>query len=120
MLYGTRRPFYAGAENIGAWYTVFDTISLAAVVTNCAMIAFTSRVLIDVFDMSDFNRLLVVVVIEHLMLLTKLLATRCIPATPAWLLKIQEERRHLLEQSEKAHWQRWGAPRPWPVQEEGD
>ena len=54
-----------------------------------------------------------------MLLLSKLLATRCIPATPKWLLHIQEHRRHLLQQAESSGGQVY-LPRPWPVQEEGD
>jgi hypothetical protein len=44
LLYGTQRPVYRGAEDIGTWLAVLETMSVLSVVSNCAIIAFTSGV----------------------------------------------------------------------------
>lgn len=42
----SRRPEPRGAEDIGTWYTILTIMSSLAVVSNSAIIAFTS----DIFD----------------------------------------------------------------------
>jgi len=44
VLYGTQRPKYEGCEDIGTWLPIMEFISLVAVVSNCAIICFTSQV----------------------------------------------------------------------------
>lgn len=42
-----RRPVPHGAQNIGTWHTVLDIISRVAVVTNVALVVFTSNLFED-------------------------------------------------------------------------
>lgn len=42
-----RRPEMQGAEDIGTWQFIFETVSFVAVVTNASVIAFTSNVVED-------------------------------------------------------------------------
>eukprot|EP00298_Acanthocystis_sp_HF-20_P014547 c20815_g1_i3.p1 GENE.c20815_g1_i3~~c20815_g1_i3.p1 ORF type:complete len:811 (+),score=251.73 c20815_g1_i3:45-2435(+) len=45
LLFGTQRPIYKGAEDIGTWLIVLDFTSILSVISNCAIICFTSGVL---------------------------------------------------------------------------
>ena len=62
-----QRPDYRGAQDIGTWAIIFRFMSLVAVITNMAIIAFTSSQLDSILDNpSSFTKLWVVVAAEHL------------------------------------------------------
>ena len=42
LMFNTRRPRYAGAEDIGTWQSVMSSLSWLAIVVNVAIICFTS------------------------------------------------------------------------------
>jgi anoctamin-10 len=54
MLYLQQRPGArsTGAESIGTWYQVFNMLTVAAVVTNCLIVGYTSTVLTHVYGLS--------------------------------------------------------------------
>ena len=74
-------------------YTVFEFLGFAAVLTNCALIGFTSQILRVAFNLDDFGLLLMVVIIEHVLLLLKFCAAKFVPDAPAWVLKTQDYQR---------------------------
>jgi len=41
MMFHNQRPFPSGAQDIGSWQTIFETVGLAAVFTNAALITWT-------------------------------------------------------------------------------
>jgi hypothetical protein len=47
-----QRPAPNGAQDIGTWMTIFQVLSIAAVVTNGALICFTMDVLWDRFSLA--------------------------------------------------------------------
>mmetsp|Transcript_11369 Transcript_11369/g.31484 ORF Transcript_11369/g.31484 Transcript_11369/m.31484 type:complete len:272 (-) Transcript_11369:904-1719(-) len=82
----TQRPLYAGAEDIGSWDTVLNAITILGVMTNVGIVGITSSHLRDAlpmdilgvhFDKSD--RVLLLVLAEHLTLILVLLLKRGIP-----------------------------------------
>ncbi|CAN0037026.1 unnamed protein product, partial [Phaeothamnion confervicola] len=74
-----RRPEPRSAEDIGTWYAILETMSAIAVVTNSALIAFTS----DLFDDQPMNvRVWIFVVFEHAMFAFKFLLATVIPDVP--------------------------------------
>jgi hypothetical protein len=44
LLFATQRPRYQGAEDIGTWQSVLEFMSIVSVISNCAIICFTSGV----------------------------------------------------------------------------
>jgi len=46
-----QRPAPGGAQDIGTWLTIFQFLSVAAVITNAGLICFTMDVMWDVFDL---------------------------------------------------------------------
>ncbi|CAM9168269.1 unnamed protein product [Sphacelaria rigidula] len=75
----SRRPEPRGAEDIGTWYHILDIMSHVAVVTNSAIVAFTSE-LFD--DQSSVTRVWIFLGIEHGMLLFKYGLEAAIPDSP--------------------------------------
>ena len=96
MLYGRQRPFYMGAESIGSWMAVFEILSIASVLTNCAIIAFTSSTLQRAFSFDRHERFVFVVALEHAILFLKYAAAKLVPDTPRWVLKATAYQKHLL------------------------
>jgi len=79
----TQRPIAHKAGGIGVWYDVLMSMSLLAVLTNCAHLALSSRQFRVFFPgLSDAERLLVVFLLEHLVLGCRLLLAFLIPPTP--------------------------------------
>ena len=80
MLYSTRRPRYKGAQDIGSWYVVFQVLTYCAVVTNCAILGITSRVLTEGYGLTSAQAVGFVVILEHCLLILKVRCT-CMPVT---------------------------------------
>eukprot|EP00808_Paulinella_micropora_P001738 g31328.t1 len=68
LLVLTRRPLPRGAQNIGTWQSVLDIVSTIAIVTNIAIIIFTSEVFAH---LNVTQRFTIFGIVEHLMLLFK-------------------------------------------------
>lgn len=47
-----QRPAPSGAQDIGTWMSIFQFLSVSAVITNAALVCFTMNVLWDRFDLS--------------------------------------------------------------------
>lgn len=75
-LVGFRRPPPDRAEDIGTFLSLLEVLSIFAVMTNCAIIAFTSNYL---SYMSPGNRVLFIVVVEHLFIVFKMVLRWAIP-----------------------------------------
>lgn len=73
----SRRPEPRSAEDIGAWYSIIDTISTICVITNAALIVFTS----DVVESwtTPWGRVWVFIIIEHIILGLKWILSYAIP-----------------------------------------
>ena len=56
MLYEQRRGRWQGAQDIGAWCSIFEILTWVAVVTNVAVLAFTSYTLTDVYGLDDSSK----------------------------------------------------------------
>eukprot|EP00441_Pelagodinium_beii_P044538 CAMPEP_0197619362 /NCGR_PEP_ID=MMETSP1338-20131121/386_1 /TAXON_ID=43686 ORGANISM="Pelagodinium beii, Strain RCC1491" /NCGR_SAMPLE_ID=MMETSP1338 /ASSEMBLY_ACC=CAM_ASM_000754 /LENGTH=761 /DNA_ID=CAMNT_0043188315 /DNA_START=74 /DNA_END=2356 /DNA_ORIENTATION=- len=92
-----QRPYPSTAMNNEPWDTCFDVISLIAMVTNGALIVFSSHT----FDgWSHTGKILLFLAMEHAMILLRLLVSTIFPAIP-WevrLLAMQQQvivHRHL-------------------------
>jgi len=80
LLDSFRRPDYVSAKNIGTWARVLDVMATGAVMTNVAMIGYTSSQLELFFPgISPTQRLLAVVLAEHAVIGAKLALEVSIP-----------------------------------------
>ena len=88
----TRRPLAQKAAGIGVWWHVLHSMSVLAVITNCAHLALASthfNAMFDALDITDSQRLLLVVLLEHCLISAQLPIARCMaPAKPA-MVKVQ-------------------------------
>ncbi len=74
-----KRPEPRGAEDIGTWYTILEIMSTTAVITNSALIAFTS----DLFNnRSNAERIGIFLAFEHCMWAFKFALALLIPDVP--------------------------------------
>lgn len=84
LLYLTQRPIAYKAGGIGVWHNVLSSMSILAVLTNCAHLALTSKQFRDFFPaLTDAQRLLLVFVFEHMVLALRLMMMYIIPPVPA-------------------------------------
>ena len=90
---GTRRPEPKGAEDIGTWYIIMDVMSTVAVITNSMIICFTSKRLTG--GLSPYARLVLFIVLEHLILMTKYVYGLLSPDVE-YYVKVQESRQEFL------------------------
>lgn len=85
----TRRPFPSGTEDIGIWKTVLQLISFFGIITNAAIIAVTSGAFDphegatkDESESKWLEMVLIFLVIEHGLIVLKLLIGNAIPDVP--------------------------------------
>lgn len=78
--YASQRPMSRKASSIGIWLEVMQFMSIGSVLTNCAVILYTSKQL-DIYfpDLSEANKILAIFIFEHLMLFAKYLIHISIP-----------------------------------------
>uniref|UniRef100_A0AAY4CMB6 Anoctamin n=1 Tax=Denticeps clupeoides TaxID=299321 RepID=A0AAY4CMB6_9TELE len=81
MCHVFKRPFSVPAANIGVWQLAFETMSVIAVVTNCALIGLSPQVQ-AYFPESDTHLILMVVSVEHVLLAFKCILAFVIPDVP--------------------------------------
>lgn len=81
MCHVFKRPFSEPAANIGVWQLAFETMSIIAVMTNCALIGLSPQVN-AYFPESETQLILVVVAIEHVLLAFKFILAFVIPDVP--------------------------------------
>ncbi|KAK5600641.1 Anoctamin-10 [Crenichthys baileyi] len=81
MCHVFKRPFADPAANIGVWQLAFETMSVIAVVTNCALIGMSPQVK-AYFPDSETQLILWTVTIEHGLLAFKFILTFLIPDVP--------------------------------------
>ncbi|XP_076844677.1 anoctamin-10 isoform X2 [Brachyhypopomus gauderio] len=76
-----KRPFSEPASDIGVWQLAFETMSVIAVVTNCALIGLSPQVT-GYFSGADTQLILTVVAVEHVLLAFKIILAFVIPDVP--------------------------------------
>ncbi|KAL1259088.1 hypothetical protein QQF64_009665, partial [Cirrhinus molitorella] len=81
MCHVFKRPFSEPAANIGVWQLAFETMSIIAVVTNCALIGLSPQMK-AYFPESETQLILIVVAIEHVLLAFKFILAFVIPDVP--------------------------------------
>jgi hypothetical protein len=85
-----RRPFPDTAANNEPWDTAFDVFGILAMLTNTALVVFSSSAF-EEWDAS--TKILVFLIVEHSMLFTRFLISRALPETPhrVKLLEMQQQ-----------------------------
>eukprot|EP00638_Chattonella_subsalsa_P015368 CAMPEP_0117851498 /NCGR_PEP_ID=MMETSP0949-20121206/22438_1 /TAXON_ID=44440 /ORGANISM="Chattonella subsalsa, Strain CCMP2191" /LENGTH=784 /DNA_ID=CAMNT_0005699333 /DNA_START=338 /DNA_END=2692 /DNA_ORIENTATION=+ len=83
-----RRPEPRGAEDIGTWYSILEIMSAAAVITNSAVLCFSSTVL---EDHSLRWRIWIFIIMEHVLFSVKFLLAYIVEDEPS-SVAIQLER----------------------------
>ncbi|XP_052002321.1 anoctamin-10-like [Xyrauchen texanus] len=81
MCHVFKRPFTEPASDIGVWQLAFETMSIIAVVTNCALIGLSPQVK-EYFPESETQLILIVVAVEHVLLALKFILAFVIPDVP--------------------------------------
>ncbi|XP_034540689.1 anoctamin-10 [Notolabrus celidotus] len=87
-----RKPFSPPVANMGVWQTAFEVLSFVSVVSNCWLLLLSPR-LQELFyegGMSTTNVLLLAVLVEHVLILVKVVLTVLIPDEPDWIRKKRE------------------------------
>ena len=83
LLQNQQRPPYRCASDIGAWQDVINLIALMAVITNAGLCGLTGHVVYFYYpNLSFVDRLWFVAVLEHVMLIIKILLENLISPDP--------------------------------------
>ena len=84
-------------------YEIFQFISVVAIMTNVAIVAYTSNVLTSpkVFGLSWDSAVIISVVVEHLLLVFKFLLNQNVGSTPSWVKKTRALQKLKVEEYER-------------------
>ncbi|CAK6973240.1 anoctamin-10 [Scomber scombrus] len=87
-----RKPFSPLAANMGVWQIAFEVLSFVSVVTNCWLLILSPRLreLCQGGEMSSTNFLLLAVLLEHVLIVIKVVLSLLIPDEPDWIKKKKE------------------------------
>lgn len=87
-----RKPFSAPAANMGVWRIAFEVLSFVSVVSNCWLLLLSPRLqeLFKEGGLSSTNILLLAVLVEHVLILIKVVLAVVIPDEPDWIRKRRE------------------------------
>lgn len=87
-----RKPFSAPAANMGVWRIAFEVLSFVSVVSNCWLLLLSPRLqeLFKEGGLSSTNILLLAVLVEHVLILVKVVLAVVIPDEPDWIRKRRE------------------------------
>ncbi|XP_044050569.1 anoctamin-10-like [Siniperca chuatsi] len=96
-----RKPFSPPVANMGVWQIAFEVLSFASVVTNCWLLLLSPwfQELFQEGRMSSTNILLLAVLVEHVLILVKVVLAVLIPDEPDW---IRKKRMHIEYKSMQA------------------
>lgn len=99
----SRKPSgFQMAKGIGFWQDIFTILSMISVLTNGALLVFTSKQLNHIFPTLDnMYKLLIVVTVEHFILLIRFFLNKMIPEFPEWIEILIKRRQYLQGAVEK-------------------
>jgi hypothetical protein len=93
LCFGFRRPFPLAGQNIGQWELFVNMISSISVVTNIAIIIFTT----DLFETwPEWQKWALFVAAEHALLLVKIGVQMTVDDFPQWVLDLQDRHKLLV------------------------
>ncbi|XP_063730476.1 anoctamin-10 [Eleginops maclovinus] len=84
-----RKPFTPPVANMGVWRIAFEVLSFASVVTNCWLLMLSPwlQELGQEGGLTTTNILMLAVLVEHLLILVKVVLAVLIPDEPDWIRK---------------------------------
>ncbi|XP_058502352.1 anoctamin-10 [Solea solea] len=87
-----RKPFTPPVANMGVWQLAFEVLSFVSVVSNCWLLLLSPRLqgLCHEAGMSSTNILLSAVLVEHFLILVKVVLSVLIPDEPDWIRRKRE------------------------------
>eukprot|EP00731_Ephydatia_muelleri_P037523 Em0495g4a len=106
LIHSNRRPLPMRANSIGVWYTVLQIIAFIAILTNCAIVGFSSQQLKEWMPSYQSNdqslsetKFLVKAVFgaEHILVLVSVLLMWSIRMMPSWVRHAIERREYLTQ-----------------------
>ncbi|XP_055796384.1 anoctamin-10-like [Salvelinus fontinalis] len=82
-----RKPFSAPVSNIGVWQTAFEVLGFVSVMSNCWLLLLSPRVREFCLEggISGRNIILFAILIEHVLILVKMILAFMIPDEPDWV-----------------------------------
>ncbi|XP_022784864.1 anoctamin-8-like isoform X1 [Stylophora pistillata] len=96
-----RRPFGERVENIGTWQDAMEVMGVVAVMVNLALLGMGGSVQRMFPNMTVTDRIILIVVLEHLVLGIKFAVAYAIPDIPEWveneIAKMEFQRREALK-----------------------
>uniref|UniRef100_A0A0C3TDD7 Anoctamin transmembrane domain-containing protein n=1 Tax=Guillardia theta (strain CCMP2712) TaxID=905079 RepID=A0A0C3TDD7_GUITC len=99
LLKGVQRPPTKVAADIGTWQVILDIISTCCILTNCALVGFTSHGLFFYFpEMTPVERVWITVICEHCLLVFKAILDSMLNDPPKEALEAYERRCYLRDQ----------------------
>jgi len=99
LLQATQRPSPKRAADIGTWMVILDIIATCSILTNCALVGFTSHGLFFYFpNMTSVERVWITLICEHLLLLFKAVLDALLNSPPKEALSAYERRCYLRDQ----------------------
>ncbi|XP_033489932.2 anoctamin-10 [Epinephelus lanceolatus] len=87
-----RKPFCSPVSNMGVWRIAFEVLSFVSVVSNCWLLLLSPWIqrLSQEGEWSSTNILLMAVLVEHVLILVKVVLSVLIPDEPDWIRKKRE------------------------------
>ena len=102
MLHVFRRPLAVRATGIGVWLTVLQIMSIIAVLTNCALIGFTSQQVDNwVPNVSSGTKILIIFVFEHVVIAVKYIVHSCVLSVPKEVRMAEQKEKFDADRFEK-------------------
>uniref|UniRef100_A0A915EKW7 Anoctamin n=1 Tax=Ditylenchus dipsaci TaxID=166011 RepID=A0A915EKW7_9BILA len=92
-----QRPFARRVKTIGAWQKAMELMGMVGVMVNCALIGQSGLIERIWPDLSFGGQVVIVIVLEHLILATKMAVDMAIPDVPHWIQ---------IETAKAEHWRR--------------
>ncbi|KAJ7997799.1 hypothetical protein DPEC_G00215870 [Dallia pectoralis] len=82
-----RKPFSAPVSNLGVWQTAFEVLGFVSVMSNCWLLLLSPRVQEFCLEgrISSKNILLFAILVEHVLILFKMVLAFMIPDEPDWV-----------------------------------
>ncbi|CAI4231922.1 unnamed protein product [Auanema sp. JU1783] len=80
-----QRPFGRQVRDIGAWQKAMEILGIVGVIVNCALIGQSGLVQRIWPDLSWGGQVLIIVILEHIILTSKLIIDVAVPDVPHWI-----------------------------------
>ncbi|XP_073687705.1 anoctamin-10 [Garra rufa] len=81
------KPFSAPVANMGVWQVAFEVLSFISVMSNCWLLLLSPRVkdLTEDASLSSSQVLVIAVIVEHVLIMVKMILALMIPDEPDWV-----------------------------------